>query len=547
MLLGHLDLVERHLICGWAQDSEQPDMPVRLLVTVNDVLVARVVANAYRRDLERAGIGSGRHAFELRIEDGLPPLSLLAVRVRREVDGAELPNSPLLYEPAPEFDDLARRRLAAHLASAATEAALEERIEYLAEQISGLLQRLSERQGGHIQANAYRDLLRRWSRRLPGAGEQPPPLPPRRALVIDHTAPVAGRDAGSAAILSHVGALQRLGYDVAFAAADMGREGGAALEAAGATLYCAPFYASVEEVLQRLGGVLDLVYLHRLSVASRYTALVRHHGPNTRLVYGVADLHHLRVARQAEQQRRPELIESSRALRAAELHAARAADAVITHSSHEGRLLAAQCAPGRVHVVPWSVPVQPVPVPFVKRSGLAFIGYGGHAPNRDAARWLVDGIMPLVWRQAPAIECLLVGGELPDDLARPSDPRVVVLGHVPRLSEVFERVRLTVAPLTWGAGLKGKVAESLAAGVPCVCTAVAAEGYDLPPVLADLVADGAEALADKIVALHNSLAWLRACSQAGIALIRRDFSERRVDQVMAGACGRDAASEPRGG
>jgi O-antigen biosynthesis protein len=76
--------------------------------------------------------------------------------------------------------------------------------------------------------------------------------------------------------------------------------------------------------------------------------------------------------------------------------------------------------------------------------------------------------MPLVRKRDSQIECLLVGSEMPESLSRLCVDGVVAIGHVERLSEIFDRVRLTVAPLSYGAGVKGKVIESLAAGIPCI-------------------------------------------------------------------------------
>jgi O-antigen biosynthesis protein len=76
--------------------------------------------------------------------------------------------------------------------------------------------------------------------------------------------------------------------------------------------------------------------------------------------------------------------------------------------------------------------------------------------------------MPLVRRGNPEIECLLVGGDLPDHLRRICGEAVMPVGYVKDLSDIFDRVRLTVAPLTYGAGIKGKVVESLSVGLPCL-------------------------------------------------------------------------------
>ena len=83
-----------------AQDSERPEMAVSLLVMENDELIASVLANRYRADLDKAGIGDGRHAFTIRIPAGLSSMSRHVIRVSSEEDGVDLRNSPTVLEPA---------------------------------------------------------------------------------------------------------------------------------------------------------------------------------------------------------------------------------------------------------------------------------------------------------------------------------------------------------------------------------------------------------------------------------------------------------------
>jgi glycosyltransferase involved in cell wall biosynthesis len=361
-----------------------------------------------------------------------------------------------------------------------------------------------------------------------------------RALVIDDRMPVLERDAGSNAILSHMRSLQRLGFHVAFVPANAfpGTEPGSeAMQAMDIAVLSAPYYASVEEVLRRHRHMFDLVYIHRVSNCSKYLSLARYHLPKARIAYNVADLHHLRLERQAAVERRPELLELSRRVRFAEFVAARMADIVITHSSQEADLLRAAVTGVNVHVLAWSVRTRPRTVAVARRAGVAFIGGYEHSPNVDAARWLMDEIMPLVWQQNPEIECLLVGSNMPDDMLRMSRKGIVPVGHAKDLQEIFDRVRLTIAPLRYGAGLKGKVIESLAAGVPCVCTSISAEGLVLPEQLADQVVDEPDALAQLICHLHESSAANDAWALAGLQYAAEQFSEERIDHLMKAAVG----------
>ena len=516
MLQGCIDVAERHRLSGWVREDGGPGGPVSLLITVEGQLLARVLADRHRDDLAAAGIGRGRHAFDVWLRQPLSPLHRHVIHVQREGDGLHCPGSPLVIEPAAEFDPATQADLAARLAALDDDDALHA---FLAREIERLRQRRAERQT------------------MPGLDKRRG----ARALVIDATAPDSSRDAGSNAILSHMAALRRLGYEVAFAASDMAHGPSSAMIDAGIEICGRPWYASVEEVLARQANGFDLVYLHREPVASRYLALVRHHMPQARLVFSVADLHHLRLARQAAIEDRPDIAVFGRQVQLREMLAAWSADAVITHSSHEAALLQAELPAGRVHVVPWTIPVRPVAAPFAGRRGVAFVGSFDHAPNLDAAYFLLEDVMPRVWARDPSIPCILAGSRMPDALLRMASDRIIVLGRVHDLASVFGQVRLTVAPLRFGAGIKGKVLASLAAGVPCVVTSVAAEGLDLPPALTDMVADDAPGLAERIVRLHQGCALSARHAAVGLAYVAKRLSEPAIDRLLGAAVGHGAA------
>jgi len=341
-------------------------------------------------------------------------------------------------------------------------------------------------------------------------------------------------------ILSHARSLQRLGFEVSFTAsldfAAFTNEQ-AALEASGIFWCGRPHYRSVEEVLRRQAGEFDLIYLHRAANAAKYGELARHYFPKARQLYSVADLHHLRVARQAAAEDRPELAPLANRLRLMEFTAAALSDVVITHSSEEARLLAAQLGGAKVHTVRWSAMPRPTKTPFATRHGIAFIGGYGHPPNLDAARWLIGEIMPRVRERDPTIECLLVGDRLPAGLRQRCGEGVGALGAVEDLAAIFDRVRLTVAPLRFGAGIKGKVVDSLAAGIPCVMTPVGAEGLDLPAALGGCIAATGEDIATAILRLHNHAAANKECRDAGLRYVEDSFSEARLDAALARAVG----------
>ncbi len=537
---GFLDVASDDYVGGWAWDDARPAEAVALQVLVDGVPVARTVADQPREDLVQEGIGDGRHSFRVDAASLELPPGGCVIAVRVEASGEDLTHSPAWLERSAVFDETARHALSAKLASPASDEVLLERAQFLAREVDQLLGRVAWRPTGRSARRAARNRPWRWRE----GGEPVAAVQIPRALVIDRTLPDPSRDAGSQAVLSHLHSLQRLGYDVTFVPADMAQEATSdPLAASGIAIARAPWIGSVEEVLRRQPGAWDLVCLHRVEMASRYLPLVRHYAPHAKVVFSLAALQSLLLFRQAGIEDRPELVPQGNHVRTQEMAAAAASHAVLTHSAAEAALLQLWLPQGNCHVVPWAVPVRPGPARFDARGGVLFAAHFGHEPNLDAVTWLLDEIMPLVWALDPAIRCLVAGSAMPEALARGRDARIELLGAVEDLDALLNRVRLTVAPMAYGAGLQGKVGASLAAGVPCVCTPVAAEGYALPAPLQQAVAADAAAIAASIVRLHNSADAFAACREAGLAYMARMFSEAEVDAAMRRAMGLPAAAQ----
>ena len=149
--------------------------------------------------------------------------------------------------------------------------------------------------------------------------------------------------------------------------------------------------------------------------------------------------------------------------------------------------------------------------------------------------------MPRVWQRNRSITCQIVGQDWSDFLTGKFDRRIRFVGRVPDLAAVLDQVRLTVAPLRFGAGLKGKVLDSLAAGVPCAMSAIAAEGIPIGPGLNALVGRNAAELAELICRLHGSKPFNAAMSTAGRTVITAGFNMARVKSALAAALQRSNA------
>jgi GT2 family glycosyltransferase/glycosyltransferase involved in cell wall biosynthesis len=365
----------------------------------------------------------------------------------------------------------------------------------------------------------------------------------QRALFVDDSVPEPDKDAGSNAALQHIQSLQRLGYKVTFVPGDnMAKLDPYTLELQRLGVECLyhPFYFSIEEVFRKQPIPFDLVYLHRYSNASKYAGMVRQHFPRARVLYNVADLHFLRLKRQAKIDDDDALRARAEVIRRLELGAMSFVDCVIVHSTVEADLLR-RAIPGiEVQMIPWTIEVRDLPSGTAPQPRIAFVGGYRHPPNVDAAKWAVQRLMPQLRASVPGIELLLVGSNMPAEVSALAAKDVIPLGYVPSLDSVFDRIRLTVAPLRYGAGLKGKVLDSLAAGVPCVMTSVAAEGLNLPNDLSSLVVDEPEQFVSRIEAICRDDAEYQRLRGAGMAYIASHYSAERIDAMLRQACRLDA-------
>lgn len=176
-------------------------------------------------------------------------------------------------------------------------------------------------------------------------------------------------------------------------------------------------------------------------------------------------------------------------------------------------------------------------VDFALRSDLLFVGGFRHHPNVDAITWFAREVYPLVRQRLPEVKLHCVGEKPPKAVSELSDlPGVEIHGHVPELEPLLDGARVAIAPIRFGAGVKGKVNLSMAFGQPVVATSVAVEGMHLTDGENVLVADSPTAFADAVFRLYDDEALWTRLSDNGLANIRQHFSLEKgraiVDRVI---------------
>jgi glycosyltransferase involved in cell wall biosynthesis len=358
----------------------------------------------------------------------------------------------------------------------------------------------------------------------------PPEAPCKRALVIDEAVPTPDRDAGSNVILAHMRLLQSLGYAITFLPANLAAPSpyAGALTQAGIELAAQPLLAGIEHLIALRGPSFALAYVHRVTVAERVIPLLRRYAPQARILFNNADMHFLRLRREAEVTGSEALHQAAEDMRRRELQVFAAADASLLCNAREMELLRLHVPDARTVYLPWVIGPQARSASgFADREGIMFLGGFAHRPNPDAVIWFVTEVMPLLRPLVPGMLLHVYGHGVPDAVQSLAGPDVMIEGHVADLAGAFARHRLSIAPLRFGAGFKGKLAESLAHGVPAVATGIAAEGTDLVDGEHLLVADDAGSFAHAVARLHTTPTLWQRLAVEGHRFVLAAFSEER--------------------
>ena len=366
--------------------------------------------------------------------------------------------------------------------------------------------------------------------------------PGLRILVVDHMVPHHDRDSGSVRMRAMLGLLGELGHAVTFLPDNLTpfEPYTSDLQAVGIEVIFGKL--SIAEWLTAHVRDFDLVVLCRVSIASRHLAQIAALPARPPIVFDTVDLHFLREEREAALLGDPARAREAALTRRTELAVARASDQVWVVSDHEAAVLRAEEPGLRVQVIPNIHAVRdPVP-PFGSRRDLLFIGGFRHPPNADAVIHFLRDVFPRIRGSLPGVRFVAVGPDAPPAVAELASESVVIAGHVPDVEPCFDGSRVFVAPLRYGAGLKGKIGQSLAWGLPLVTTAVGAEGMALVDGEHALIADEPQAFADAVVRLYGDPALWTRLSVQGRRHVDALFGPAAVKARLAGALAEARAS-----
>ncbi|MGH8026800.1 MAG: glycosyltransferase [Pseudoxanthomonas sp.] len=373
---------------------------------------------------------------------------------------------------------------------------------------------------------------------FPAPGTTPTPATihahQRQILIVDEAVPQPDRDSASLRLFNLMKLLRQENAHVVFLATEHAPPPRALerLQALGVEAWYPPFSPRPPAWLSAHGKRFAVILACRYHLADKILPLARKHAPQARLLLDTIDLHYLREARAAQLAGSEALAKAALQTRQRELAVVASADITLVVSETEREVLAMDAPASKVEVLSNLHEVAGPGLAFPQRQDLVFVGGFRHTPNVDAVRWFVQDVFPRVRQRLPETVFHCIGGDVPDSIAALEQGGVIVHGHVPDLDPAMNGMRIAVAPLRFGAGVKGKINLSMAHGQPVVATRCAVEGMHLQEGIDVLVADEAQAFADAIVRLYTDEDLWNRLSRNGLENVARHFSMEAAREVV---------------
>jgi GT2 family glycosyltransferase/glycosyltransferase involved in cell wall biosynthesis/regulator of replication initiation timing len=362
-----------------------------------------------------------------------------------------------------------------------------------------------------------------------------PPTGKKSILVIDHHLPMPEKDAGSLRMFHILNILRRLGHRVTFVPDNLADipPYGDKLRKRGIKAVCHPYIKKVRDYLMSHGSEFDAVVLSRCDFARKHIADVRLHAPQSRVIFDTVDLHFLRTHREAEITNDPVVQQEAREKKQLEYNLIDQADETWVVSGAEQKLLREARPDKSIEIVPTIVDIPGSKTPFSLRRDFLFIGGFQHTPNIDAVIFFLEKIHPLVRERLGDAKFYIIGDKAPPEVLALATDSAIVTGLQPDVRPFFESVKLSVAPLRYGAGIKGKINLSMGFGVPVVATSLAVEGIMLIDREDILIADEPKDFARAIIDLYESEELWNRLSQNGIKKTRARYSVPAVRRRLS--------------
>jgi len=356
-------------------------------------------------------------------------------------------------------------------------------------------------------------------------------------LFIDHYVPMFDKDAGSRAVFQYVKLFVDHGYNVKFIGDNFYKHEPytTILNQLGVeVLYGNYYFNNWQTWIRHNSDNINYIFINRPHITLKYLDFLKQFS-NIKIAYWGHDLRFLREKREYAVTKNRELIKSSKKWKKLESNIMKKVYISYFFSQTEIEMIKSIGKGINIKTIPLNIynNVKKKTIPFSERKDLLFVGGFSHTPNIDAALWFCNEILPLVAVKYPDIKLNIVGSNVPQNIQELESKNIKIKGYVPddELQYMYDCSRISVVPLRYGAGVKGKIIEAIYNQVPVITTSIGAEGISNVDDLLS-VKDSSSDFADEVIKLYDDFEKLEEKSNMSYQYICENFSEDTAIRVF---------------
>lgn len=356
-------------------------------------------------------------------------------------------------------------------------------------------------------------------------------------LFIDRYVPMYDKDAGSRTVFQYLILFVNLGFNIKFIADNYYKYEPytTILEQMGIEVLYGPFYAKNWKMwLDTNGKYINYVFLNRPHISIKYIDEIKKRTKAKVFFYG-HDLHFLREKREYEIKKDKKLLKSVKEWEKIEIELIKKADISYYPSEIEVNEIKKQYSSINVKTIPAYLFDQQSKKEkdFENTADLMFIGGFQHKPNIDGILWYIKEIFPILNKKRPDIKTYILGSSTPEEILDIKQENIVICGYVSdeQLDEFYTKCRLSIVPLRYGAGVKGKVVEAMYNQMPVITTSMGAEGIKSAEQCMFIKDDPVE-FAEEIIRIYDDYQELEEKSSKSYQYICENFSEKAAISVL---------------
>lgn len=359
-----------------------------------------------------------------------------------------------------------------------------------------------------------------------------------RILIIDRFIPNYDKDAGGRCTFMYMNLLKEIGLQVSFIGNDFKKTEPYAskLQQNGIELlYGKIFRNNLENWFKDNLKYFKYVYLQRADIAKKYIDFVMKYFKG-KIIYFPHDLSYIRLSREYNITHNEKKLFDSQNYESIEQEIFSKVDIIHVVGEYELNILKEKYNNKIIREIPlhfYEKPIINIEKDFSKRKNIIFVGGFSHSPNVDAVLWFYKEIFPKILETFPDLIWYIIGNSAPSKIKKLESKNIKIEGFLneERLQSLYQKCRIAIAPLRFGAGVKGKIVEAAYNQIPIITTSIGAEGMN-NSTDAFIIEDDAKKMSEIICKIYNDYNKLKQMSDSAKIFIEKYFSKQKAKEII---------------